>query len=302
MKANILLPLLLFCAFLNSIQALTCDGKTIDHCIKCDTGENSDSCSTCDSGYFQFFNNLLCMKCNDPIYGQIGCEGNCDGTNYLEARNVICEKDGCKEGYYNIDGFCLTCSEVSPGCSKCSYEETVKGNFSCTKCLNDDYYLSNGECKDCSLPYCKKCYYNNTTEIVECDRCEEGYYKNSMGKCVECYNIYFFWGYCKVCSENDTENDTCFCAIGFAKNGNTSCINCPQGCSECNYDNKIDSFNCTYCWSDYALDSDKRCIKCCDGCNDCELDDENNPICKSCESGTFSDINVFLVCPFGCSK
>ena len=85
MKANLLLVLILFNFLLNQSQALKCDEETIDHCTKCGTGQNSDSCSTCDNKYFQFFNNLLCLPCNDPTYGQIGCEGNCDGTNYAKS-------------------------------------------------------------------------------------------------------------------------------------------------------------------------------------------------------------------------
>ena len=160
MKVNYLLLLLLFNFLLNPIQGLKCAERTIDHCTKCDTGENSDSCSICEDKYFQFFNNLLCLPCNDSTYGQIACEGNCDGTDYKKTRNVFCENDGCKEGYINIDGICMTCSQASPGCAKYSYEVGVnkeKGNFICNECLNERYFLAgNGACKECNIQFCQK--------------------------------------------------------------------------------------------------------------------------------------------------
>ena len=58
-----------------------------------------------------------------------------------KTRNVFCEEDGCKEGYFNLNGVCMTCSEISPGCSKCVKEETSNvenRNFKCTECLNDE--------------------------------------------------------------------------------------------------------------------------------------------------------------------
>ena len=63
-----------------------------------------DTCIECKSKYFLFFNNLLCLACDDKIYGQVGCGGNCDSSNYIVTRNVFCEENGCKEGYYNLNG------------------------------------------------------------------------------------------------------------------------------------------------------------------------------------------------------
>ena len=121
MKATLLLVFFLFNQ-ISIYQDSICDGKAINHCTKCNSGENSDSCAICENKYFPFFNNLLCLPCNDSIYGQIGCEGNCDGSNYIKTRNVFCEEGGCKVGFYNLNGICRNCSEGSPGCLKCIYE------------------------------------------------------------------------------------------------------------------------------------------------------------------------------------
>ena len=66
--------------------------------------------------------NILCLPCDNPLYGQYGCGGKCDENNWISTRNVLCEKTGCKEGYYNLQGFCLQCSIGSDNCAKCTYE------------------------------------------------------------------------------------------------------------------------------------------------------------------------------------
>ena len=309
MHVNFILTLIFFNSLLNSGQASSkSDSKKIDHCLEYNTGENSDSCSICEDKYFQFFNNLFCLPCNDTTYGQIGCEGKCDGTNYKKTRNVFCEEDGCKEGYFNLNGVCMTCSEISSGCSKCVKEETSNvenRNFKCTECLNDEYFLDQYDgCEKCKLPNCKKCLYNKDRGLVECDICEENYYRNSDGKCTECYYVYIYGGYCKVCSENETEYHSCSCYdySGYTKNGSDSCIDCQEGCSECKYDNKTKSTECINCYSNYVFDSDKNCIYCGNECTECELDEKNNPICKNCYSGTFFGENECLICPSGCEK
>ena len=279
MHVNFILTLIFFNSLLNSGQASSkSDSKKIDHCLEYNTRENSDSCSICEDKYFQFFNNLFCLPCNDTTYGQIGCEGKCDGTNYKKTRNVFCEEDGCKEGYFNLNGVCMTCSEISSGCSKCVKEETSNvenRNFKCTECLNDEYFLDQYDgCEKCKLPNCKKCLYNKDRGLVECDICEENYYRNSDGKCTECYYVYIYGGYCKVCSENETEYHSCSCYdySGYTKNGSDSCIDCQEGCSECKYDNKPKSTECINCNYNYAFDSDKSCIYCGNECKECELD------------------------------
>ena len=168
MEAKFLLLLILFNFLLNPSHSLKCAEETIDHCNKCDTGENSDSCSICEDKYFQFFNNLLCLPCNDSTYGQIGCIGKCSGTNYIETRNVLCEEDGCKEGYYYMNGICTKCSIGSKGCSTCTMEN--KGSFVCKECLNNYRLTEEGVCKKCSFPNCENCFFNKSNEEkVECD-------------------------------------------------------------------------------------------------------------------------------------
>ena len=308
-----MIKVILALSLLNSIMTedkieAKCDGEIINHCIKCNDGEDSDSCATCENKYFPFFNGLFCIPCNDSLYGQIGCEGNCDGTNYAETRFAFCQKGGCKEGFYNLNGICLNCSIGSPGCSKCSYEvqeEETEGNFKCYECISKEYRLTEfGECEHCSVKNCKKCHYINDTD-AECDECIDGYYKSLNGECKECRNEYFTnKGYCLICSDITTAYDKskCACYNGYAMDEESNCIHCDAGCSKCQYSNSTKSIECIECLSNYALNQNKKCIYCGDGCISCTLDKNDNPICSSCGSGTILVSNKCLPCSKGCKK
>ena len=45
MKALLILVFLLFNQISTSQDFVECDGKTINHCTKCNSGENYDSCA-----------------------------------------------------------------------------------------------------------------------------------------------------------------------------------------------------------------------------------------------------------------
>ena len=148
---KIFIWILLLNIVLAAEYARKCGDEVIDHCTKCNTGENSDNCEKCEDKYFPFFNNLLCLPCNDSTYGQIGCQGNCDGSNYVETRFAFCEEGGCKGGYYNLNGICMKCSEGADHCINCTYEvqeESTNGNFICHQCENNTYRLTeHGTCE-----------------------------------------------------------------------------------------------------------------------------------------------------------
>ena len=289
MKATSLLMLFLSNIIFISNSEVECDGTVIEHCSKCSTGENSDACSTCDDYYFPFLSDLYCLPCNDSIYGQIGCKGKCNGTNYINTRFAFCEKEGCAEGYYNINGSCIKCNMDLPNCKRCTYEiseQETNGSFICHECENNEYLLSYGECKLCntSLSYCQKCHYDNKSQAV-CDKCSEGYYLDSNGKCKECYYKNIYGGRCYVCSINETEYDYCYCYNGYTKKGYSECRYCSSPfCSECFYNDETGKTECLGCRANYILNSDKTCISCGDECNSCEFGEDNNIICLSCKN------------------
>ena len=124
---------------------LKCDDETKDQCKKCNIGEDSDSCATCEDKYFNFFSDLFCYPCNHPRYGQEACEGKCNSTKFTSLRYALCEEDGCKEGFYNYNGRCYNCSLELPGCTKCTYEKkenSLYRELKCLECENEDYNLT----------------------------------------------------------------------------------------------------------------------------------------------------------------
>ena len=314
--AKVILLILLSLNFMIYIQAIKCDENTIEHCIECNSGENAGSCSKCENKYFLFFNNLICLRCNDSKYGQIACFGTCDGTNLVENRLPFCEEDGCQEGYYNLNGICMKCSYGSTGCSKCTYDpirkDDTKRILKCLECESNQYILSEkGECKSCFKQNCEKCHYENNTEQV-CDICYWNYYKGSNGEYKHCYNVSVYdefnktykTGQCEICSDNitDYKSDKCWCNDGSIKTGYSSCAKCPDNCYECEYNNITKKTECIICYSNYTIDPDKNCAYCGYGCEYCSLDSNLKPICTSCLSGTILNNNQCLNCPNGCSK
>ena len=174
MKVRLLILLSSFSLFFAGQDGTKCGEEVIAHCTKCNEDENSDSCEKCEEKYFPFFKDLLCLPCNDSTYGQIGCQGNCDGSNYVETRFAFCEEGGCKEGYYNLNGIYIKCSEVSDFCINCTYEvqeESTKGNFICHQCEDNTYRLTEyGTCEKCYRDNCEICHYDNNIKAV-CDKC-----------------------------------------------------------------------------------------------------------------------------------
>ena len=179
------------------LKSANCDGNIIDYCLECGKGIHTDKCVKCDNKTFSFVNGYFCRKCDEKIFGNIGCGGNCDGSNYEKLRNILCEENGCKEGYYNIDGICHQCSIGSSYCINCTYiapsGSTIK-QFKCLECLGGlrgEYrVLSDGKCHTCKMSHCKKCHYINDTNLSECEECEKDYYLDPKTKeCNKCRPI-----------------------------------------------------------------------------------------------------------------
>ena len=199
----IFLQLNFFFSFSSSQNQIISEGETIEHCIE--YNDEKTNCEICEDKYFPFFNNLICLPCNDSDYGQIGCTGKCNGSNFNRTHSVFCEEGGCKNGFYYLNGSCIRC----PGCSNCTYHINTnnrKNNYKCYECESNEYILTQfGKCRHCHIPHCEKCHYSddfydspfltdtdyiwdlNNNKI--CDKCQEGYYISKNGRCEECREI-----------------------------------------------------------------------------------------------------------------
>ena len=90
-KITFLLLSLSLISIIISADALRCGITVQEHCLQCDSGDRANSCAKCEDKYFFLDKRNKCIPCNDETYGNIGCEGKCDGTNYAETGNIICE-------------------------------------------------------------------------------------------------------------------------------------------------------------------------------------------------------------------
>ena len=123
---------LLFISFFIKQNSLQCGETLIDKCKECGKGKEINSCGICEPGYFPLLENLFCFPCDDLIYGQEGCKGECDSSNFYSTGFVTCQD--CKEGYYNLEGKCLKCDFESSGCLSCSYEKEKNSDDQKCKC------------------------------------------------------------------------------------------------------------------------------------------------------------------------
>ena len=309
---NYFLAFCLLNLILCRVDAMKCGDEVIENCVKCGTGDKANTCIECNDKHFLFFNNLFCLPCDDPLYGQVGCGGNCDATDYLETRNVFCEKDGCKEGFYYLNGICTNCTFGSPDCKKCSYtlNENNEEEFKCLECLSDEYYLdpNDGICHGYGCySHCRKCkHYNiNGNHLMPCEECENGFYldPNDNQFCIKCKGTKEINnGFCRICSEdeNDLESGPCWCNNYYTLKNHSNCIKCPDNCPYCQYDQKTNNVECLICDPGYTLNSEKTCTYCGSGCEECSLMDDSKTNCSLCFSEKFESDNKCLVCNENC--
>ena len=273
--------------FVTQIINFKCFENTIKNCEVIDE-INQNRCEKCEDKHFLFFNNLLCLPCDDKYYGQMGCDGNCDSSRFENDRLVYCN-DECKEGFYNLEGICLKCSMGSPGCKICNVTE-IEGNqtdynYTCLECLNNEYRLDEfGTCEECKMDNCLKCEYTDEYSNKTCIQCESDYYL-SNGTCKRCHNVNIGHGYCTVCSDNETDLElatSCYCYTGYVLNENKTCSFCNEGCINCILGKNKTPY-CLKCRSGTFV-KENECLSCPKGCSTCILGDNNQPICTSCDS------------------
>ena len=233
------------------------------------------------------------------------------GSKYKEIGNILCDENNCKEGYYNIEGFCFQCSIGSDYCDKCTYLPSIENNnekeYKCQKCINNEYQISDdGRCHHCFILNCTKCHYPLDNNNPICDKCIYNNYVNSNGNCSYChFDVKIPNGYCKVCSDDLTnyESGECHCDYSYTLKGISSCIPCPKNCGYCKYLNNNDNTECYTCKPGYTLNSKKKCVSCGDNCAYCNLDKQNNIICTSCFNGFYLNENKnCLICPNHCKS
>lgn len=303
MKEKFITTIFILAIVLSFSFNLKCGEEEIEHCLVCDKEKNSSACIKCEDKYFLFFNNLICLPCDHEYYGQKGCEGNCDGSKFKDIRIALCEEDGCKKGYYYMNGVCHDCSKLINGCSACSIDDDKK--IICNECISKQFKLNKdfNLCDRCSMNNCLKCHFNEDYTNTLCDECEEGYYVNSDNTCSKCKNVIIPNGNCKVCSDNeqDINSKTYSCNQYYVLVG-TNCIKCPDNCPYCEYNEVKKETECARCKDNYIINSNKKCTYCGENCDFCKLNENSEPVCLFCNSKYFLSEGKCLNCPNNCQK
>ncbi|ELP89372.1 hypothetical protein EIN_293410 [Entamoeba invadens IP1] len=268
-------------------------------------------CELCSSGkYPKPSENYKCGNC-DPTCGRQcnGSTGACIGcsSNYvfLTTNSLIC--DSCA----TFDSNCLTCdSKYQRKCSVCktsgmypsestytcvSCDATCNGNCDqttgkCTGCINNYVFEATKSrvCVACKLfdPSCKTCSSDYNRKCVEC---ENGFYPNDSGICVQCNTTITN---CKSCNPRENIclscqdpyylfNQTCLsCASGSYKNTETSCEKCYIGTPNCQIctTKTVGIPVCSTCFSPFEIKSQTNI------CGFCETNTFYNTTKKKCEN------------------
>ena len=328
MKKNLFSYLLIF-KLLDFAINLRCGEEDIENCSqcnicedkeKCEIGDN-DRCAKCEDKYFPKLNGVFCIPCDDPKYGWVGCGGKC----YLNTEKILlCEKEGCKDGYYNLDGVCVPCSFENESCSKCSFENNF---FKCLECVdNKKYKLENGNCIPCKMEGCSSCQFelykseifNEFSQFYDYSSSSDDFesknlidYDNYVPFCSgECIKNYFkFKGVCKRCYIENIFGGTCTICFEKKRKKKGNCNNCLNNynyqngnCNIC-LDHEENKNGFCECYENYTLKDPYTCIPCPQDCKVCEYDkNQNKNICKECHNGfTLNHEGICIRCEDHCS-
>ena len=285
MKNKMIQILVLTLIIFYTVNSLKCGENEIEGCSKCGSGVNSTKCSLCEDKYFLVLDGEKCIRCDDDLLAMAGCEGNCQMIK--SEKNVLCEENSCKEGYYEIyPGTCAKCSFLFDGCAKCTYtnyNENDEKIFDCLECQYKNYYISNIDnmCQRCYLDNCNTCL-NSTF----CKECRKGYALYPNGKCS---------GYISSCKKNiysqEKEKGICLeCDEDYTLYPNGSCIY-NNICKKATFSEEKNMPICSECQEFYALYPNGTCSDYHSGCiNNTYSEEDGKGICFECKEGYFMDI------------
>ena len=306
MKKIFFIFLSIIILLIKKIYTIHCGEEIIDHCIQCGTDENNETCIQCENNYFLFLFNYLCLPCDNLYYGDVACDGNCHRNGNI----FSCDENGCKEGFYNINGVCFKCDQNSPNCVKCNYlppegyspTDTNERIFKCTECISNEYAIINNACHKCNIGNCTKCIYiDNSTNSI-CIECKDNFYINSIGGCSEIYTKYSIGGYCIYSTDNPKDYDNIHCVAyeRYTIANHTKFIECPSYCQKCYYNINTNKVECQECFHRYKLNLNGTCINCGFKCEFCNLNNNQSPICTQCESEYNINNGICFKCPDNC--
>ena len=307
-----------------------------NYCLECDPDEKL--CNKCEENYYPDENGGcsytegceisylgVCLKCKTN-YVLIGRE------NDLKICKSIFSNDykNCKEINFET-GFCIECEDgyfLTSEDSKCIKTENCKESIfgNCILC-EQNYYLNKLEDK-CELKTGNFTYCTQTIDGRNCDICDEGYYPEENGVCINsqfCLESFYFT--CQKCksgyflSDNYicTNTDNCYIVDKVIN----KCVYCKEDYyldtkeNKCKsnledgkfkYCQKVMNDECVQCKKDYYLGEDSKCsnsLNCVESENGLCISCQNNyylgldHICTNIEKCIYSKIGVCIECEDG---
>ena len=181
--------------FLYDWQCLKCSKNDI-YCIECDYNiiEKKSKCNKCINDTFIINEEGFCQKITYDEYPKfkVGCILPINNyTKYIENNKCF----SCKNGFFKTrEESCIYCKarkNGGPKCYECQYikdENGIETNIiNCKTCKDDNILSPIGKrcykCEDEVGPGCAKCAFEEGTERVICEKCEEDYEPNDKGYC-----------------------------------------------------------------------------------------------------------------------
>jgi hypothetical protein len=200
-------------------QCLTCSVRD-SNCIECDFNntENKFKCKKCVNNTFYVNNETgLCEIITYNEYPEVtpGCILPINNyTTYIKNKKCF----DCKYGFFKTkEESCIYCKarkNGGPKCDKCQYIKDKNGNeinkINCKDCQEDNMISPIGRkcynCEDEVGPGCKKCIFEEGTERVICETCNDGYEKNGAGYCTKKYSYDKLIPNCLIYEDNKSNS------------------------------------------------------------------------------------------------
>ena len=252
------------------------------YCLEAEIIGSDYSCLKCDDNFILVYN-IITKKnnCHERKNNLSYCvEAKYDNIIYncTECADNTIRKDNkcsCKSGFFGINNtFCYKCNDIqfgNPGCDdsgSCEYSSQYK--VTCEKCLEGYYRNSVGQCLLCSnsIDNCNKCHYDKDNSQVICDACSSSIFTLNTTS--------------NKCELNDCEE---YLDIS------PGCIICSDGSEEYKNNKK-----CQTCKYGYFKTKDEKCVYCSSekygglGCYECgyETNEQDNITCKGCYTNFLS--------------
>jgi hypothetical protein len=257
----------------NSSQCLACS------LAGCDICSSSSVCSSCKPTYY--LTNTTCTACSATYSNCLTCNElsclQCQSGFVKNSQNTCIALGNCSTG-------CLSCSNSA--CIECSQSYYLNTSGLCTpKCTNGSFtnagcscppglYISNSVCISCKDTNCLSC------DQVKCSQCIAGYYP-LLNTCVSCLpncDVCTSGGICDKCKSGFTLSDSS-CKFNYLSPSSTQ--QCPFGCAECTFFNRIPF--CEVLSDGFSLGFNSSIVQCASACKTCASD--NASLCLSCYSG-----------------